>query len=63
MVQSIVGGLSLVMLPQGSLLDPVLLSLFINDLDEGTEHTFSEFADGTKLDKVSGTPQSSVVIQ
>ena len=42
---------------------PVEFSIFINDLDNMTECTFSEFAKDTKLREVADTPDGCTAIQ
>lgn len=45
---------------QGSVLDPVLLSIFINDLDDGAECILSKFVDDMKLSVVASTPERAM---
>lgn len=49
--------------PHRSVMGPVLLNIFICDLEGRTECVHSKFVDNTNLDRVAGTLEDKIRIQ
>lgn len=45
------------------ILEPIIFNIFINNLDNEIDHTLSNFADDTKLGRVSDIPDGCAAIQ
>jgi len=49
--------------PKGVVVAPLLFDIFIDVLDDGSECTFSKFADDTKLGRVADAPCNCAAVQ
>lgn len=48
--------------PWGSIVDPVLFNMFINDLYNGVEYILSRFTDDSELKRVADASESYAII-